>query len=132
MNRRLYLSISCLIAALRSLAAQAIGIRSPQIFGSICRYKRKFQAVLPAQLGENIGPAFSTILRAADCSWNAIPLCLQVDSLSAIGDNMFLLVGIIACDESQDRFGGAEIDRFVRHVGFDINEISRFTDNRIL
>jgi hypothetical protein len=45
---------------------------------------------------------------------------------------MFLLVGIIACDESQDRFGGAEIDRFVRHVGFDINEISRFTDNRIL
>ena len=40
--------------------------------------------------------------------------------LSAIGDNMFLLVGIITVNKSQDRLGGIEIDRFVRHVGFDI------------
>ena len=59
-------------------------------------------------------------------------LWLQVHDLIRDADNMFLLVGIVACDESQDRFGGAEIDRFVQHVGFDINEISRFTDNRIL
>ena len=52
--------------------------------------------------------------------------------LSVIGDNMFLLVGVIACDQSHCRFGGTEIDGLVRHVGFDINEISRFTDNRIL
>jgi hypothetical protein len=45
---------------------------------------------------------------------------------------MFLLVGIIACDESQCRFGGAKIDGLMRDVGFNINEISRFTDNRIL
>ena len=45
---------------------------------------------------------------------------------------MFLLIGIIACDESQDGFGGAKIDRLVRHVCFDINEISLLTDKRIL
>ena len=45
---------------------------------------------------------------------------------------MFLLVGVIACDESQCRFGGAKIDGLVRHVGLDVNEISRFTDDRIL
>src|SRR5215472_16197766 len=52
--------------------------------------------------------------------------------LSAIGDNMFLFVRIIACDQSHDGLGGAEIDGLVRNVGFYINEISRFTDNRIL
>ena len=45
---------------------------------------------------------------------------------------MFLLVGVIACDESHHRFGGAKIDRLVRYVGFDINEISLFAGYRIL
>src|SRR5215475_12520605 len=64
----------------------------------------------------------------ACCS--SLPISLAI--LSVIGDNMFLLIGIIACDQSHCRFGGAKIDRLVRDVGFDINEISRFTDNRIL
>ena len=63
-------------------------------------------------------------------SWD-VTLTLRPD-LVAIGDNMFLLVGIIACDESHDGFGGAEIDRLVQHVGVDINEISGFIDNRVL
>src|SRR6266404_6549399 len=53
-------------------------------------------------------------------------------SLCVISDNMLLFVRIIARDESQGGFSGAKIDRLVRHVGFDINEISLLTDNRIL
>ena len=45
---------------------------------------------------------------------------------------MLLLVRIIARDERQGGFGGAKIDRLVRYVGLDINEISLVTDNRIL
>jgi hypothetical protein len=45
---------------------------------------------------------------------------------------MFLLVGVIACDQSHCGFGVAKIDGLVPHVGVDIDEISRFTDNRIL
>jgi len=39
-----------------------------------------------------------------------------------VSDNMFLLVGIIARDESQNGFGGAKIDGLMRDVGVDINE----------
>src|SRR5262245_58779594 len=60
----------------------------------------------------------------------SLPISLAI--LSVIGDNMFLLVGVITGDESHCWFGGAKIDGLVRHVGVDINEISLFTDNRIL
>jgi hypothetical protein len=72
---------------------------------------------------------------SALCAVNLHPasvFCRLLGDLSVIGDDMFLLVRIIARDESQGRFSGAKIDRLVRYVGFNINEISFLTDDRIL
>ena len=44
----------------------------------------------------------------------------------------FLLIGIGAGNDRLGRFGLAEVDRLMRQIGGDIDEVARFVDNALL
>ena len=48
-----------------------------------------------------------------------------------VGDDAFLLVRVIAGDQGFGRFGGTQVDRLVRHIRRDEDEVARFVDDRL-